>query len=159
MPKSYANDILPRLGEIQKWAENGSTDREIFTALDVSSSSFYKWKAEHDEFRLAVESGRKVAINEIENALYKRAVGFKESCQKGMKIRRVKYSNGKKELEADDVKQYTEETYYPPDPASAIFLLKNWARDKKYANDPQLIELRKQAMNLEIDEDDDPHAD
>ena len=159
MPKSYANDILPHLEEIQTWAENGSTDREIFTALGVGSSSFYRWKSEHEEFRIAVESGRKVAINEIENALYKRAVGFKESCQKGMKIRRVKYSNGKKELEADDVKQYTEETYYPPDPASAIFLLKNWARDKKYANDPQLIELRKQAMNLEIDEDDDPHAD
>lgn len=159
MSKNYERDIFPIIDKVREIAENGSTDREICKALDISSSTFYMWKERHSEFKKAVESGRKICINEIENALYKRAVGFKESCQKGMKIRSVKYSNGKKELEADDVKQYTEETYYPPDPASAIFLLKNWARDKKYANDPQLIELRKQAMNLEIDEDDDPHAD
>ena len=159
MPADSYKEIVKQLDKIRELAENGSTDKELIKALGISSSTFYRLKQEHDDFKETVESGRKIAINEIENALFKRAVGFKESCQKGMKIRRVKYSNGKKELEADDVKQYTEETYYPPDPASAIFLLKNWARDKKYANDPQLIELRKQAMNLEIDEEDDPHAD
>lgn len=159
MPADSYKEIVKQLDKIRELAENGSTDKELIKALGISSSTFYRLKQEHDDFKETVESGRKIAINEIENALFKRAVGFKESCQKGMKIRRVKYSNGKKELEADDVKQYTEETYYPPDPASAIFLLKNWARDKKYANDPQLIELRKQAMNLEVDEDDDPHAD
>ena len=35
-----------------------------------------------------------------------------------------------------------------PDPASAMILLKHWARDEGWTNDPATLELRKQELEL-----------
>lgn len=35
-----------------------------------------------------------------------------------------------------------------PDPASAMILLKHWAKDEGWTSDPQQLELRKQELEL-----------
>ncbi|MDE8105071.1 hypothetical protein PT078_09145, partial [Erysipelothrix rhusiopathiae] len=61
----------------------------------------------YPEIREAVERGKEVLVSEIENALVKRALGFTVTKD-------------------GDVVRYTEEVYYPPDPTSLIFALKNF---------------------------------
>jgi hypothetical protein len=65
----------------------------------------------------------------VENALLKRALGFKEKVRKPMKIRTDQYS--------ESVVYVDEETYYPPDTTAQIYWTKNRRRDK-WANSDRL---------------------
>lgn len=104
--------------------------------LGISTSTFYDYKDKHGEFSELLKSARKVPVREIKAALYRRATGFQYSDvqeieENGVVVRRIR--NIKTAL---------------PDPASAMILLKHWARDEGWTNDPQALEVRKQELEL-----------
>ena len=134
----YEDNVLPRFSEIKKWCELGATDKEIMQNLNVSKDAFYKYKKDYPEFNDLLKISRKKPIFEIKAALFKRATGFKES------VKTITYDN--EGNESITVK----EQYYAPDPASAMILLKHWARDEGWTNDPAQLELRKKELELKF---------
>lgn len=140
----YDTQVKSRFAEIGEWVKSGATERSIAQKLGIAYSTFNKYKAEKPEFAELLHNNRAQAVEDIENAMYKAAVGGIQQVTKGMKVKVVEYQDGKRASEYEDVVPYTEEVYLPPNVTAAIFLLKHWAKDRGYTNDPQTLELKKQ---------------
>lgn len=143
----YDTNVKPYLPQIKEMAEQGISQVEIARQLNINSRTFENYISNEQELRDAVYSGRQVAIKEVENALYKSAIGEKVIVKKGMKVKKVIYENGRKKGEVETVEPYDEEIYVKPDTQAGIFLLKNWAKDK-YSSDPLMYDLRKREQEL-----------
>lgn len=151
--------IQPRLKEIAGWCRDGFTDKQISQKLGVAESTFLKYKAFKTELINALKINKYVADLNVENCLYKRAIGY-EYTEETTEY----YLNGKKLRDGDDkakpdkVHKKKIKKFMPPDVTAQIFWLKNrepdrW-RDKKRMEltgvDEEPIEIRK------IDKDMDP---
>ena len=77
--------------------------------------------------------------------MFTSAKGFERKVKRYMKVKCCEYENGKKLREWEDVKEYEETVYYPPDTTAGIFLLKNWA---SYMNEPAAMSIRKKEVEL-----------
>lgn len=62
--------------KINGWARDGLIDEQIATNIGVSYSTFKEWKKKFPDFSAALKKGKDVVDREVENALYKSAVGF-----------------------------------------------------------------------------------
>jgi len=107
-PRAYDKlDIKNRLDSVIEMAQGGATRAQIAGMLGVSVSTLCEWQKDYAEFYEALNAGSAYADGLVENALYKRAMGFM----------------------GEDGR------YYPPDTTAIIFWLKNrdsatW-RDKR----------------------------
>ena len=72
--KMKYDDSFPE--RVQELAEKGLSDREISKQLGISTTVFYEYKNEIPEFADALKKGKEPIDNEVENALYKRAMGY-----------------------------------------------------------------------------------
>lgn len=122
------------------WARDGLTDEQIAENLDISVASFYNYKNEHLEFLEALKKGKEVADYEVENALFKKALGYNAKVKKAFKVKEVLYENGKKLKETERIEYAEDEVHIPADTTAQIFWLKNrkpntW-RDKQEPTTP-----------------------
>ena len=146
MPRVSNKELIEKnLAKIKEWAAAGLTNKEIAGKLGISESCFYKHKADIKALKDNIETGRKEAVEELENTLFKSAVGYVRKVKKYEKIKRCIYENGKKAEEWEEMAEYEVEEYIKPDITAGIFLLKNWA---KYMNEPKLMELRQKEIDL-----------
>lgn len=113
---------------LNAWARDGLSNQQIANNCGVTRKTFQEWLTRYSDIRTAIKKGKEVVDVEVENALLKRALGFKESVKKPMKVRNVYYYNGKREKEEEEIITVDEETYYPPDTTAQIFWLKNRKR-------------------------------
>lgn len=61
----------------------------------------------------------------MKNALLKKALGFKETISKPIKIKTTEYEEGRKLQDSESIVYVDEELYIPPDTTAQIFWLKN----------------------------------
>lgn len=139
------DEICKHKADIEKWAAEGLTMGQIAKKLGVSESTLYKYKAELPELSETVKKGRREAVAELENMAFKAAKGYTLTVTKHQKVKRIEYEDGKKKLEKEEMVEYEEEVYFPPNPAFNLFLLKNWG---KYSNEPETVKLRKKEVEL-----------
>lgn len=66
-------DALLRL---EGWAKDGLIDKEIAGLIGINPNTLYEWKKKYPEVAQALSEGKDVADRRVENALYKRALGF-----------------------------------------------------------------------------------
>lgn len=132
----YETHVKARFAEIATWAEIGATDKEIIELLGISTSVFYKYMSQHDELKELLKTSRRKPVMDIKAALYRRATGFVYK-----EVTKVEDSDGY-------TKKTTVEKHALPDPASAMILLKHWAKDEGWTNDPAMLELRKKEYEL-----------
>lgn len=135
----YETDVKPRLIEIEAWKRDGLTDEQIFKNLGISRDTFYKYKEKYSDFSEAIKKGKEVADIEVENALFKRAIGYKYKEV----IKEVKEIDGKK---STYVKEVTKEM--PGDVGAQIFWLKN--RKSSKWKDKQDIDIEDNNVNITI---------
>ena len=122
------------------WARDGLTDEQIAENLDISVASFYNYKNEHLEFLESLKKGKEVADYEVENALFKKALGYNAKIKKAFKVKEVLYENGKRLKETERIEYAEDEVHIPADTTAQIFWLKNrkpntW-RDKQEPTTP-----------------------
>jgi ACT domain-containing protein len=140
MAKSkYETDVKPRLIEIEAWKRDGLTDEQIFKNLGISKDTFYKYKDKYADFSDALKKGKEVADIEVENALFKRAIGYKYKEV----IKEVKEIDGKK---TTYVKEIIKEV--PGDVGAQIFWLKN--RKSSKWRDKQDIDIEENNVSITI---------
>ena len=104
----------------------GSTDKEIADIIGVEETTINNWKLSKPGFFESIKKGKDVADAEVANKLYQRAKGFTKTT-----TRQVQDKQG-------EVVDMITETYYPPDPVSIIFWLKN--RQPTKWRDKQIVE-------------------
>ncbi|WP_249525996.1 transposase [Fusobacterium nucleatum] len=135
----YETDVKSRLIEIEAWKRDGLTDEQICNNLNISIQTFYTYKSKYIEFFEAIKKGKEVADIEVENALFKRAIGYKYKEV----IKEVKEIDGKK---STYIKEVTKEM--PGDVAAQIFWLKN--RKPSKWKDKQDIDIEDNNVSITI---------
>ena len=138
--------IKDNLDRIEKWVAAGLSMKEVAANLGISERTLYKYKANDEQFMQCVKKGRQVAVEILENTMFKSASGFVQSVKKYEKVKRCTYKNGKKLKEWEEIIELEEEVYFKPDVTAGIFLLKNWSN---YLDNPKLMELRQQEIELQ----------
>jgi transcriptional regulator with XRE-family HTH domain len=73
----YETHVLPKLKIIEAWARNGLTLEQIAKNLGIAVSTLVLHKDKYSEFSEALKRNRDEADVEVENALYKRALGYR----------------------------------------------------------------------------------
>ena len=135
----YETDVKPRLIEIEAWKRDGLTDEQIFKNLGISRDTFYKYKEKYSDFSEAIKKGKEVADIEVENALFKRAIGYKYKEV----IKEVKEVDGKK---TTYIKEVIKEM--AGDVGAQIFWLKN--RKSSKWKDKQDIDIEDNNVSITI---------
>lgn len=133
---AYDEKIRPFLDQIKKWSEQGMTERSMAKQLGVAYSTFNKYKATEKELAEALKAGRETCVEALENAMYRRAIGFQYVEEKVT------------ESEKDGKKTERITKTALPDVTAAIYLLKHWGKDKGYTNDPMSLEIKEKELQL-----------
>ena len=130
----YYTHIKPHLKEIPEMLQD-MTEEQVAKKLGVAYSSWNKYKLEFKELSEVIKKGNTSLVGELKSVLKKRAKGFQYEERKIVK------EHGVVVREEIHVKSAL------PDVASINLLLKNYDKDN-WANDPQMIELRKKELEL-----------
>lgn len=65
-----------KLTLIQGWKRDGLKNEQIARNIGVSCGTFNNWCSQYSDIREAVKKGEEVCLYEVENALYKAAIGY-----------------------------------------------------------------------------------
>lgn len=93
----------------------GAIDQDLANYFGVSIRSIHKWKAKYPDFRAALVLGKEVADDNVERALYMRAMGY--SCPE-TKV----FHTGEKIVSREITR------HYPPDVKAIMHWLSNRRR-------------------------------
>lgn len=105
------------VGQSEKLAVLGATDREIAEFFGVDERTLQRWKHEHPAFCHSLKTGKESADNRVEQSLYRRATGYTFDGEKVF------------QFQGAIVRASTVE-HVPPDTTACIFWLKNRRRDE-----------------------------
>ena len=130
----YFTHIKPHLKLIPEMLQT-MTEEQVARKLGVAYSSWNKYKLEFTELTEAIKKGNTNLVGELKSVLKKRAKGFQYEEKKIIKERG--------EIVREEI--YVKSAL--PDVASINLLLKNYDREF-WSNDPQILELRKQELEL-----------
>lgn len=146
--------IKKNFPKIEQLLQRGITEKEIARSIGVAYSTWNKYKATVTEFSELIIKSREKPVDELLDAMYKSGLGFTRKIQRVQKIK-VEYIDpitGKK-LVKEELQPYEEEIYIPPNFQAAKFLIMNWGKERGYASEPKLIELREKELEHKIEQD------
>lgn len=118
--------------KITGWARDGLIDKQIAHNMGVSYTSLRDWKNQFPEIAEALRKGKEVVDREVENALFKSAIGYTQTIRKPVKVKVIDYDpeTGRKIRETETWKAVEEEIHVPPQVTAQIFWLKNRKPDQ-----------------------------
>ena len=103
---------------LEAWARDGLIDKQIADKIGISATTLYNWRNKYPEINKALTGGKDIADAKVENALFKRALGYtyEETRREGVKGGPAKITITTKTV--------------PPDVTAQIFWLSNRKPDK-----------------------------
>ena len=101
---------------LKGWAMDGLTDAQIAHNIGINVGTLYEWKNKYPNIAEVLKKSKEVADRHVENALYKRAVGYKYEEVK------VEKEHGLETKRTVTIKEVA------PDTTAQIFWLKNRKR-------------------------------
>lgn len=111
---------------VEGWRRDGLSDEQIASNIGVHVSTVYQWRKDHSEFSDAYKKGTEVSTYEVENALYKSAIGHY--------VEEVEFTETTTPMGINTTKK-KHRRYIAPNTAAQIFILKNrrpdWWKDKR----------------------------
>lgn len=118
--------------KIQGWARDGLIEKQIAHNMGVCITTLKEWKKIFPEIAEALRKGKEVVDREVENALFKSALGFTKKVKKPVRIKDTEYDpkTGKKIRDIEKWVQVEEEVYIQPQVTAQIFWLKNRKPDQ-----------------------------
>lgn len=124
----YQTHVEPKLFEIECWARDGLIDEQIARNLGVAYSTFREYVKKFPALSAALKKGKEVVDYEVENALLKRALGYRYDEVTKELAEKLNEETGKYEMVLIETKRVTKEVQ--PDVTAQIFWLKNRRPDK-----------------------------
>ena len=136
---------------IEGWARQGLTDEQIASNIGIGTTTFYTWVDRFPVIRESLKKGKAPVDFEVENALYKRAVGFEYEEVETL----IEEVNGETKKKVKRTKRLA-----LPDTSAIIFWLKNrkpeqWRKLNPVVENKLKAEtekLLKEAQSIETDE-------
>jgi len=125
---------------LEGWARDGLTKEQIAHNIGIGRTTLFEWEQKEPNIANMIKKGKEVADYEVENALYKKCLGYNTLLKKTFKLKRTEYSaDGKKIKEYEELVDGYEETHIPADTTAQIFWLKNrkkeqWRDKVEYSN-------------------------
>lgn len=157
-PNQYEKKVKPYLSKISEMALTMS-EEQIAETLGISLSSWKRYKAQYEPLRTVLKRGRKDLVLELRGALIKKAKGFEYTETKEVR-QKVNWPDELYALmidagfteeqldQAETVRTEITRKYASPDVAAANLLLKNYDKEN-WANDPQMLDIRKKELKLQ----------
>lgn len=113
--------------KLEAWARDGLTDEQIAHNMGCNVRTLYVWKKAYPQIEQALKTGKEVVDIQVENALFKRAIGYD---YEEVKTIIETLPGGEKRQRAERTRKHV-----PGDTTAQIFWLKNrkqveW-RDRK----------------------------
>lgn len=102
-----------RLTLLTAWARDGLVDAQIAKNMGVGEATLYNYKNKYPEIREALRKGKEVVDIEVENAMFKRAIGYTIT---------INEQKVDKDGQVHDLKR---DVHIPGDVTAQIFWLKN----------------------------------
>ena len=115
----YEDYVKPRLFEIKMWSREGLTYQEIAKRLGIAVITLKAYRETQKELKNALIEGRQVADYKVEDALYKKALGYKVNEE----VKERVFNKDTREYEIITTKVISKEV--PPDMQAVAFWLKN----------------------------------
>lgn len=138
-----------KLTLLEGWARSGLSDEQIARNIGISTVTYYDWIKKHPNISKAIKKGKEVSDFEVENALFKSALGYEYEEVKTY----IEENRGGKKKRVEKVKKHV-----APNVAAQIFWLKNRKRD--IWNNYEIVDVKKKEMEIKqleqelvIDED------
>ena len=136
---------------IEGWARQGLTDEQIAINFGVKKTTLYDWIKRFPNITNALKNGNAPVDFEVENALYKRAVGFEYEETETL----IEEVNGETKKKVKRIKRTA-----LPDTSAIIFWLKNRKPEQWRKMNPtvenklkaETEKLLKEAQSLETEE-------
>jgi hypothetical protein len=146
--------IKSRFVEIEVWLKGGLNESQIIKNLAISKTTFEKYKHEQPELVELLKKGVNNQVGEVENALYKTAIGYHYIDEVAFKCKEVYYDGNGQRCEREEVKSAPVNKFHAPETAAMAFFLKN--KDKKnWGDNPQLIDIRREELTYKKQHEDD----
>lgn len=139
-PSEYANKVKPYLADIARYARCGVTEGQLCEYYGVGKTSWAKYKKENPELAETLCKAKQEFKTELINNAYKVAMGYEYTEET---TEEVKDKNGA--VIGTKTKRYVR--FAKPDAGMIHFLLINRFTDD-FARDPQIVALRKKALEL-----------
>lgn len=154
----YETHVVPFFDTILEWLKNGATERQIAEKLGIAYSTFNDYKIKYPELMELLEKGRRNLVAELRGALVKKALGYEYNESKEvtenvdlpdeMRIALLDAGFSREQLEQVRlVKTEVAHKKMAPDVAAINLALKNYDKDN-WANDPQMLAIRKKELEL-----------
>lgn len=142
MPKGelYSSQVKPHLKQISMWKADGVPEKTMCERLNISVSVWEKYKKIHPELKEALKKGQKTCVEMLRGALIKRALGYDAQIVKT--ITGVNPNTGKEETRTESYNKHI-----PPDVTAINLALKNFDKEN-WAQDPQMLDLKRQELEL-----------
>lgn len=133
--------------KLEAYARDGYDFNKIAGIVGVSDQTLRAWRQKYPAIDTALNKNREIPDIHVENALYRKCLGYEQYQEKVIKLRYVEYDpvTGKKLFERDKLKRIMEKSYYQPDTLAIFFYLKNrlpkkW-RDNPIVEDDEAMKL------------------
>lgn len=133
MAKGVYKDWISEDGllKISAWARDGLTNEQIAHNMGITEKTLYEWCNKYREFGDTLKRTKEVVDIEVENALYRKALGYNATVKKTFKVKDIIYNeNGKKIRETERLEEGFDEVHIPADTTAQIFWLKNRQSEK-----------------------------
>lgn len=120
----YTQWLAPEgLEQLEGWTKEGLTIEQIAkNKIGIHARTLHQWMVDHPQIGQAIKKGRVHCVLEVENALFKSAIGYE-----ARETMRETLTDKSQYGDTVTVKERTTTRHIPPNVAAAIFILKNRA--------------------------------
>jgi transposase len=156
-PRKYEDYVKPYLPLISEWCQT-MTEQQIAKKLGIGYSTWNQYKVDYPEVKEAIKKGRQNLVADLKGALIKKAKGY-EYVETKETTERVKWPEEmyialldagftpQQIASSRIVKTEVSHKIAAPDVAAINLALKNYDREG-WANDPQMLDIRKKELEL-----------
>lgn len=111
--------------KIEGWARDGLVNEQIANEIGIHPSTLYDWQKKYPEIAEVLKRGKDVIDRQVENALLKRALGYKyeEITYERTEVMGIDEVSGMGMVPGTKIKTVIKEVV--PDTTAQIFWLKN----------------------------------
>lgn len=107
------NELENKLILVEGWARDGLTQQQIADNLGINIDTLIEYKKKYIEFSEALKRGKEIADYQVENALFKKAIGYTIQVNE-------------QKIDKDGcVHDLVKDVHIPPDTTAQIYWLKN----------------------------------
>lgn len=108
---------------LQGWRRDGLSYKQIADNIGIAEQTLNDWAWKHKEIKEALKKGEEVMVYEVENALYKAAIGYD--------VTETDQNETMNESTGDRVvTKHARKRHIPPSIGAICFILKNRRSDK-----------------------------